>query len=211
VEFLTSVQKLLQMGYTLYGTAGTAAFYSKYGLLVTPLDKPEHLKRAVARRRSSVGMTDNAEERARLAFAELEEAEGARKMSQQQSEQRSPSRGSGVLVESTSSTPVVLTPRDASNGSTGTRAEAQQLPNLLEVLKTGSIELVINVPNVADPLDLSAGYHLRRTAIDFSVPLVSNMKNAIMLTEGLEMMAEPGFQWEIKSWESYLRAAKIEA
>ena len=80
----------------------------------------------------------------------------------------------------------------------------------LQVLKTGLIELVINVPNTADPLDLSAGYHIRRTAIDFSVPLVSNMKNALMLVECLQMMAEPDFKFEIKSWNEYLRDAKIE-
>jgi hypothetical protein len=79
-----------------------------------------------------------------------------------------------------------------------------------QVLKTGLIELVINVPNTADPLDLSAGYHIRRTAIDFSVPLVSNMKNALMLVECLQMMAEPDFKFEIKSWNEYLRDAKIE-
>lgn len=72
------------------------------------------------------------------------------------------------------------------------------------------IELVINIPNSADPLDMSSGYHIRRTAIDFSIPLISNMKNALMITEALAMMAEDGFKFEIKSWADYLREAKIE-
>ena len=79
-----------------------------------------------------------------------------------------------------------------------------------QVLKTGLIELVINIPNSADPVDLSVGYHIRRTAIDFSIPLISNMKNALMLTDALQMMQEPDFKFEIKSWNEYLREAKIE-
>ncbi len=55
VEFLDSARTLVSLGYILYGTPGTADFFAKHGVQVTELAKPEHLKRAVSRRRSSVG------------------------------------------------------------------------------------------------------------------------------------------------------------
>lgn len=184
VEFLASAQSLVRMGYTLYGTAGTAAFYTQHGVQVTPLDKPDHLKRAAQKRRSSIGIIEETD----LPSVEVTVTD----------------RDTATTVAETSDS---LEDDPAINSSV---LPSDVLPDLLAVLKTGSIELVINVPNVADPGDLSAGYHIRRTAIDFSIPLISNMKNAQMLTEGLEMMQEKGFQFEIKSWKEYLRDAKIE-
>lgn len=222
VEFLKCAKSLLRMGYVLYGTAGTAAFYTRNGVTVIPLDKPDHLKRAVQRRRSSIGVNS---------LKEANDAEEA-SLTAHISPSHTGSEESGVLVSNVSSsrsspahTPRGLvnhsgsslipspSPTPSLNGQPNpatTAAEQTQLPNILEVLKTGCIELVINVPNVADPLDMSAGYHIRRTAIDFSIPLISNMKNALMLTDGLEMMHEPGFKWEVKSWKEYLREAKID-
>lgn len=220
VEFIECAQSLLRMGYTLYGTSGTATFYNRYGVTVIPLNKPDHLKRAVMRRRSSVGMRESVELEAFNTHEDIAEP----------SSSNSNSSESAVMVSSTASTPFVLTPKNEENNNAPStvvdehnfspdmnkkppspETMQKQLPNILEVLKTGCIELVINVPNIADPSDMSAGYHIRRTAIDFSIPLISNMKNAIMLVAGLEMMSEPGFKFEIKSWKEYLRDAKIEA
>jgi hypothetical protein len=197
LEFVSSAQTLISLGYVLYGTTGTAEFFAQHGVAVQPLHKPEHIKRAVTQRRTSVGPSQLDEEVARKAAVDAAAAAAASGDSHAQ--QDGPSKHVGDVVD-----------LQASGSSSAREVGEKQMANILDVLKTGLIELVINVPNTADPLSLSSGYHIRRTAIDFSIPLISNMKNALMLTDCLAMMAEPDFQFEIKSWNEYLRDAKIE-
>ena len=55
IEFLPSARTLIELGYVLYGTAGTAEFFAQQGVAVIALHKPEHLQKAATKRRSSVG------------------------------------------------------------------------------------------------------------------------------------------------------------
>lgn len=105
---------------------------------------------------------------------------------------------------------------DSSAANSPRGKAVQQQPNVLDVLKAQKIDLVINIPNVADPLSRSQGYHIRRTAVDFNIPLVTNMKNALLLIDGLEMVSKgmaydsDGWAgWEIKSWQEYMNESKI--
>jgi len=210
VEFLDSARQLVAMGYSLYGTAGTADFFAKHGVAVERLLKPERMQRAINRRRSSIGVS------------ELNEAVTSRAAAvhKKQAEEEAAAGGSGAAAAAPASSLSSSPPADGTSLSRQSSDSDSQsagalsngkLSTVLDALKTGLIDLVINVPNLADPLDLSAGYHIRRTAIDFSVPLISNMKNALMITECFAMLQETGFKFEIRSWQEYLRDAKIEA
>jgi carbamoyl-phosphate synthase/aspartate carbamoyltransferase len=56
--------------------------------------------------------------------------------------------------------------------------------NALKVIKEGKIDMVINVSEGASRRDeITAGYCIRRAAVDFDVSLVTNVKCAIQLVE----------------------------
>jgi carbamoyl-phosphate synthase large subunit len=79
----------------------------------------------------------------------------------------------------------------------------------IESLKKNDIDLVINVPNSQDVNDLTQGYTIRRTAVDFNISLLTNIKGAMLFVDALEMIKEPGFKYEIRSWQDYLSEATL--
>lgn len=52
-------------------------------------------------------------------------------------------------------------------------------PNALTLLRAGKIDLVINVPDSMDSQALTDGFEMRRTAVDSSTPLITDIKSAI--------------------------------
>lgn len=105
LEFLSSVETFLKMGYKLFCTPGTGDFYTSRGLEVGYLSKSEDDK---------------------------------------------------------------------------TR------PYVLDYIKGAKVEIVINIPEGTKKEDeITVGYSMRRSAVDFGVPLVTNIKCAILLVEAL--------------------------
>jgi carbamoyl-phosphate synthase large subunit len=70
----------------------------------------------------------------------------------------------------------------AENGVTSTRLywpdEAEKHPNTLEYIKEKKIDLVINIPKDHTSREISNGYTIRRSAIDYSIPLITNARVA---------------------------------
>jgi len=58
-------------------------------------------------------------------------------------------------------------------------------PNAATLMREGKIDLVINVPDSMDSQALTDGFELRRTAIDSAVPLITDIKAAIMTVNSL--------------------------
>jgi len=59
----------------------------------------------------------------------------------------------------------------------------------LKEIRDGNIDMVINVPEGTNRKDdITAGYMMRRAAVDFGASLITNIKCAVMLAEAL---AEP--------------------
>jgi len=78
-------------------------------------------------------------------------------------------------------------------------------PNAADIIRSGDLDLVINIPSSDRTTDeLTHGYTLRRMAVDFSVPLVTNRQIANRFCEALAMY-RPG-ELEIKSWSEYAGA-----
>ena len=50
------------------------------------------------------------------------------------------------------------------------------LPDALEVIKSGKVDLVINVPKILDHTELTRGALIRRTAVQFGCSLLTNME-----------------------------------
>jgi len=86
-------------------------------------------------------------------------------------------------------------------------------PNVLTMLKTGKLDLVINVPDSMDSQALSDGFAMRRAAVDSGTPLVVDIKNAILLIMSLqrkwqrESAGRPF--WSFQSWQEYVEPQNI--
>lgn len=73
-------------------------------------------------------------------------------------------------------------------------------PNVKFYLASGKIDLVINIPFSYNKLEFYDSYEIRRMAIDFSIPLITNIQLARLFIEALD--AKP--ELKIKSWDEYM-------
>jgi carbamoyl-phosphate synthase large subunit len=74
-------------------------------------------------------------------------------------------------------------------------------PNIATMLRERGFDLVINIPKNNGEKELKNDYIIRRMAIDFDLPLVTDIKVARRLTEALAQNREAGL--EVKAWEEY--------
>lgn len=78
-------------------------------------------------------------------------------------------------------------------------------PNAASMLREGKIDLVINVPDSMDSQGLTDGFQLRRAAIDGAIPLITDIKTAILATTALHrkwIREQAGKQfWDYSSWQ----------
>jgi hypothetical protein len=84
-------------------------------------------------------------------------------------------------------------------------------PNVITLLRDGKLDLVINVPDSMDSQALTDGFELRRAAVDSAVPLITDIKTAILTTQALhrkwirEQAGKPFFDYS--SWQECIEAA----
>ncbi|MCM1177793.1 MAG: carbamoyl-phosphate synthase (glutamine-hydrolyzing) large subunit [Bacteroides sp.] len=71
----------------------------------------------------------------------------------------------------------------------------------LKMLQDKEIDLVINVPKNYTPVELNNGYMIRRAAIDFNIPLITNARLATAFIRSFCSMSADDIQ--IKSWDQY--------
>ncbi len=74
-------------------------------------------------------------------------------------------------------------------------------PNALELIRSGTLDLVINIPKDASEQELTNDYMIRRTAVDFGVPLITNIQLAQRFIHALCQKKLETL--EIRSWEDY--------
>ena len=75
-------------------------------------------------------------------------------------------------------------------------------PNVTELINEKKLDLVISVPNPLKQIDLDLNYDLRRTAIDHSIPLITNLQVAKLF---MESIAKKSFdELEIRAWDEYI-------
>ncbi len=71
----------------------------------------------------------------------------------------------------------------------------------LDLIKSKSLDLVINIPKNFQEEELTNDYLIRRTAVDYKVPLITNRQLAMRLAEAL--MNKNPLELEVKSWDEY--------
>jgi carbamoyl-phosphate synthase large subunit len=76
-------------------------------------------------------------------------------------------------------------------------------PNVIDYIKSGNIDLVINIPKNNSREELSNGYFIRRTAADFQVPLITNIQCTALFVDAICTLSEDHL--EVVSWGEYLK------
>ncbi|MFN8239173.1 MAG: carbamoyl-phosphate synthase (glutamine-hydrolyzing) large subunit [Bacteroidales bacterium] len=79
--------------------------------------------------------------------------------------------------------------------------DEKKSPNTIELIRTGEVDLVVNIPKDLSQTELDNDYSIRRSAVDFNVPLLTNTRvaSAFILAFcrlGMDDIA-------IKSWDEY--------
>jgi carbamoyl-phosphate synthase large subunit len=74
-------------------------------------------------------------------------------------------------------------------------------PNTLTYIANGKIDLVINIPKNIEKEELDNDYLIRRKAVDFNVPLITNPQLAKRLAEALSTTSLEDI--EVKGWSEY--------
>ena len=74
-------------------------------------------------------------------------------------------------------------------------------PNALTYISEGRIDLVINIPKNIEREELDNDYVIRRAAVDFNVPLLTNLQLAKRFIEALSRTSLSDLK--VKSWDEY--------
>ncbi|MFA5850254.1 MAG: carbamoyl-phosphate synthase (glutamine-hydrolyzing) large subunit [Bacteroidales bacterium] len=75
-------------------------------------------------------------------------------------------------------------------------------PQAIKMLQEKKIDLVINIPKNLTQVELDNGYKIRRTAVDFNIPLITNARLASAFIFAFCTIAIEDIQ--IKSWDEYI-------
>ena len=84
----------------------------------------------------------------------------------------------------------------------GLKSLEKKEPNTLSYIADGKIDLVINIPKNVDRKELDNDYMIRRKAVDFGVPLITNLQLAKRLVEALYNTQPEDLK--TKSWDEVI-------
>ena len=79
--------------------------------------------------------------------------------------------------------------------------QREQQPNTLDYIKEDKIDLVVNIPKNLSKDELNNDYTIRRSAIDFNIPLITNARLANAFITAFCRLEKKDIQ--IKSWNEY--------
>jgi carbamoyl-phosphate synthase large subunit len=79
--------------------------------------------------------------------------------------------------------------------------EEGQAPHTIDMIKDKQIDLVINIPKNHTKRELKNGYQIRRSSIDYNIPLITNARVASAFLYGVCKYKLDDIQ--IKSWDEY--------
>ncbi len=78
---------------------------------------------------------------------------------------------------------------------------SSQFESALKMLQDKKVDLVVNIPKNFTSVELANGYKIRRAAIDFNIPLITNARLATAFIRAFCSMGIDDIQ--IKSWDQY--------
>mmetsp|Transcript_22822 Transcript_22822/g.53327 ORF Transcript_22822/g.53327 Transcript_22822/m.53327 type:complete len:1531 (+) Transcript_22822:91-4683(+) len=112
----------------------------------------------------------------------------------------------GYKLFATSGTAEFITSRTKTSVSSCHNALAKIKPNASSLVQEKVVQLVITTPSSRESGGATAGYFLRRRALDSAVPLFVNIRQAIMLVDALyqrwSVERAGGSFWSLESWHA---------
>jgi carbamoyl-phosphate synthase large subunit len=79
--------------------------------------------------------------------------------------------------------------------------DVKESPNAYEMIRNRQIDLVINIPKDLSEEELDNDYTIRRAAVDFNVPLITNARLASAFIYAISKYKMEDLK--IKSWDEY--------
>jgi carbamoyl-phosphate synthase large subunit len=79
--------------------------------------------------------------------------------------------------------------------------DEQESPNTVELIRQRVVDLVINIPKDLSATELNNDYQIRRSAVDFNIPLITNARLASAFIHAFCNVDES--EIEIKAWDEY--------
>jgi carbamoyl-phosphate synthase large subunit len=79
--------------------------------------------------------------------------------------------------------------------------DENESPNTIELIRTREVDLVVNIPKNLTDNELNNDYSIRRSAVDYNVPLITNSRLASAFILAFCRMKEENLA--IKSWDEY--------
>ena len=79
--------------------------------------------------------------------------------------------------------------------------DEQESPNTVELIRQRVVDLVINIPKDLSATELNNDYQIRRSAVDFNIPLITNARLASAFIQAFCNVDES--EIEIKAWDEY--------
>jgi carbamoyl-phosphate synthase large subunit len=77
-------------------------------------------------------------------------------------------------------------------------------PNIAGFIRRREVDLIINIPKNNRETELKNDYLIRRMAVDYDIPLFTNIKVAREFIDAIELARKKGGAvLEIKAWEEY--------
>lgn len=79
--------------------------------------------------------------------------------------------------------------------------DEKKSPNTIELIRSREVDLVVNIPKDLSDTELNNDYSIRRSAVDYNVPLITNARLASAFILAFCRMSEDDLV--IKSWDEY--------
>ncbi len=79
--------------------------------------------------------------------------------------------------------------------------DEKKSPNTIELIESREVDLVVNIPKNLSPSELNNDYSIRRAAVDYNIPLLTNARLASAFILAFCRMNEHDLA--IKSWDEY--------
>jgi carbamoyl-phosphate synthase large subunit len=79
--------------------------------------------------------------------------------------------------------------------------DEDEYPNTVELIKKRVVDLVINIPKDLSATELNNDYQIRRSAVDYNIPLITNARLASAFINAFCTVTEN--EMEIKAWDEY--------
>jgi len=79
--------------------------------------------------------------------------------------------------------------------------DEQDSPNTVELIKQRVVDFVINIPKDLSATELNNDYQIRRSAVDYNIPLITNARLASAFIHAFCGVEES--EIEIKAWDEY--------